>query len=890
MTELFKPSHYLIVRGNYPHRRTILTKMSRYLEGREEDSLRGVLSPVVEIYDNNGHFKGEQEIRDIDIPFLCQSDLCAAHTYFELLQRSFQRDWEALQKIDALILDYVQERAAYFAAIPRKGSDYVVPCTCKEKLPLESVSDKGSTLLELSSRGYPVPDFSILKSSVYHLKKTQMKQQIGKAISQLESLTALKLGSAENPLILALRCAMPCYMPGVMPTYLNVGVTEKTLPALIHLYGKVPAYKMALNNFRNLLYAKHTSDYKDLFPTSHFKDEELEEVLEKTLDQLRHVDPDLAVDPYLQTAFLVDQSYKYYKNNLDLMLTFSKGKHHFPSIILQRMICTVRSENSRVGVMYSRHPRTGVGMQIESAKKIFGEAIMAGSVETEKTNFRDIEEIKQDFPAVYRFLPALSHLEALFQSPVTLEFATDMTPRQEFFNLLQLNPSEMTGRSAFISVMDLYQQRIIDQKRVSELIRPYHIKQIESDAIDSESFKNLSMFSSAASVLPRSAVLAQIYFSAESALKHKKAGRKVCLCKQSFEPSDTIIMGEVDAIASMTSAAIHVVTICQSYGLPALLNLEKYGVKLIDGHRLENADGQKIVQGDWVTVSSRNRCIYKGTARFKPARLIRYMRAEQVELEIDEVEAFEQMAQAYRQYNELISNLKLNQILSLTEIIRLVVLEFRGETEKAKNLVNSWFDHNSSLYVDGVFQSDMGDHLKQNTVFNLLTLDRKIRFFKSALKKCMKENRSGYSAGMFMLGRFICLPQPVKFWESFNVQEISILLNEWLLFEKYMQILHDVGERKIRRAKEKILQEELSPLKLDFPRLKTLIPLKLSRIPLQDVKKAMPDWCDIQTLKSIDLLMQPYSKFYSYHLSWSIQELKNICDKTGIPVPSPDST
>ena len=682
---------------------------------------------------------------------------------------------------------------------------------------------------------------------------------------------------------------MPCYMPGVMPTYLNVGVTENTLPALIRHYGKLPAYKMALNNFRNLMYVKHSSKYEVMFPTSHLRDEELEDHFEKALDQLRRVDPDLAVDPYFQTAFLVDKTYKYFKNNLDLMLTFSKGEHHFPSIILQRMICTVRSENSRVGVMYSRHPRTGIGMQIESAKNIFGEAIMAGSVETEKTNFTDIEEIKNDFPAIYRFLPALSHLEALFQSPVTLEFVTDLTPRQEFFNLLQLNPSEMTGRSAFISVMDLYKKGIIDQKRVSELIRPYHIKQIESDAIDPESFQDLTMFSPAASVLPRTAILAQMYFSADSALKQKKAGKKVCLCQESFEPSDTIIMGEVDAIVSMTSAAIHVVTICQSYGLPALLNLKKYGAKFSEDGRLINADGQEIVQGDWVTISSRNRCIYKGTARFKPARLIRYMRGEHVELESNEFEAFDQMAQAYRQYNELISNLKLNQILSLTEIIRLVVLEFRGETEKAIDLVNSWFDHNSSLYVDGVFQSDMGDHLKQNTVFNLLTLDRKIRFFKSALKKCMKEKRSGYSAGMFMLGRFISLPQPVKFWDSFSVREISVLLNEWLLFEKYMQILHDVGERKIRRAKEKILQEGLSPLKLDFLRLKTLIPLKLSHISLQDVKKAMPDWCDQQTQRALDLLMQPFSRFYSYHLPWSIQELKNICTNEGIPLPAPDS-
>lgn len=437
--------------------------------------------------------------------------------------------------------------------------------------------------------------------------------------------------------------------------------------------------------------------------------------------------------------------------------------------------------------------------------------------------------------------------------------------------------------------MDLYQRGVIDQKRVSELIRPYHIKQIESDAIDPDSFQDLTRFSSAASVLPRTAVLAQMYFSAESALKQKKAGKKVCLCKESFEPSDTIIMGEVDAITSMTSAAIHVVTICQSYGLPALLNLEKYGVKFRGDRKLVNADGEEIAQGDWVTISSRNRCIYKGTARFKPARLIRYMRREHVELESNELEAFDQMAQAYRQYNELISNLKLNQILSLTEIIRLVVLEFRGETEKAIDLVNSWFDHNSDLYVDGVFQSDMGDHIKQNTVFNLLTLDRKIRFFKSALEKCMKEKQSGYSAGMFMLGRFISLPQPVKFWDSFSVREISLLLNEWLLFEKYMQILHDVGERKIRRAKEKILQEGLSPLKLDFPRLKTLIPLKLSRRSLQDVKTAMPDWCDPQTRKALDLLMQPFSSFYSYHFPWSIQELKNVCAEEGIPLPGPDS-
>lgn len=291
MAESINTHHHLVIRGNYPHKRTILTKMKRHLEGREEDSLKGALSPIVEIYDDSGHFRDEQEIRDIDIPFLCQSDLHAVHAYFKLLQRSLEKDQEALQKIDSLIHHYVHERAAYFAEIPRTGSDYVIPCTCEEKHSHESVSDKGATLLELSSRGYPVPDFAILTSRVYHLKRNHLKRRIEEAISQLERLTALKLGSEENPLILALRCAMPCYMPGVMPTYLNVGVTEKTLPALIRHYGKVPAYKMALNNFRNLLYVKHSSKYEDIFPTSHLRDEELDDLLEKALDLLRRVDP-----------------------------------------------------------------------------------------------------------------------------------------------------------------------------------------------------------------------------------------------------------------------------------------------------------------------------------------------------------------------------------------------------------------------------------------------------------------------------------------------------------------------------------------------------------------------------------------------------------------------
>jgi hypothetical protein len=878
------------IHGQYFNQRTVLEGLKDYLDGGKRRQLPGFMPPLVELYDPAGKHLADISVREIDLPFLCSPGEEGAVDYLRILLDARGGKPGAEEHLQLLFRGLLERHRRDLESIPLDSQGLIIPCTSREKYSEELISNKGATLLELSRQGYSVPDFVIFSSPVYQLDLEKRRDSIREAARLLEKLTWLEIGSAERPLITALRCAMPCYMPGVMPTFLNVGVTMKSIPALARTYGEEAALRMALNNFTNILLAVDKEDPKHFLAGSSSGGDSPAERVTLLAERIGKLDRRLLDDPYLQISLFMSRTFGYFESNRDLMLTLSKGEEHFPSLILQTMICTVRNRHSQVGVLHSRHPHTGVGKHLESARNIFGEEIMAGTVETEKIDFRDPEEIKPSFPAVYHFASALPRLEAEFGAPITIEYATNQTDRHEFFAVLQLNSSEMTGRAAFISVMDLYRTGTIDRRRVSELIRPFHIKQIESDAIDPESFKVMSLFSHGASVLPRSAVMAQMYFSAEAALKNKKEGRKVCLCKKSFEPSDTIVMGEVDAIVSLTSAAIHVVTICQSYGLPALLNLAAYGVKLLDGDRLVSPSGQEINEGDWITVSSRNRCIYKGQAKFRPARLMRYMNGEPVELQDDEVEAFAQMAKAYRDYHELVMNLKLGHVLNLTEIIRLVILKFRGEEEKASGLVNRWFDRNTDLYVDGVLQSDMGDHLNQHTVFDLLTLDRKIAFFKLALKKCREERRGGYSAGAFMLGRFICLSQPLRFWNSFSAEEIALLVNEWLLFEKYMQILNDVGERKIRQAKRKILEEGLSQLHLSPVRVKTLIPLKLSRVSLEEVKMSVPRWCDGQTIETLKLLLGPYSSFYDFGNLASRGELERICARENIPVPRPDST
>jgi hypothetical protein len=170
----------------------------------------------------------------------------------------------------------------------------------------------------------------------------------------------------------------------------------------------------------------------------------------------------------------------------------------------------------------------------------------------------------------------------------------------------------------------------------------------------------------------------------------------------------------------------------------------------------------------------------------------------------------------------------------------------------------------------------------------MLTLERKIRFFKRALQKCEKERISGYEAGAFMLGRFLCLRYPVSFWKSFTAEEVGLLVNEWVLFEKYMQVLHSVGERKVLMARKQILKNGLEQLSLHPGNVQPLITLKLSGARLDEARKALPEWSDVQSAHVLEILQQPYRAFYDFNAKWSVGQLEKICNEEGLPLPRPD--
>ncbi len=772
------------------------------------------------------------------------------------------------------IIDYVE-------AHPMPDNDELVTPLTDRVFTDDEISHKGRMLLELTQNCYPVPDFVILTAELFRHPE-HLEERLAQAINYLEQMTRLHMGDDTHPLVIAIRCAMPQYIPGLMPTLLNIGVTREAYQALGAGFSEGMAnrvYLSTLHTICEMLGIERKYESSDIALDLEAQKQRIAamecEIVNCREDGLR-----LLTDAFYQTLRLVEYIRDFYIKNQDLILTFMQGKQASPSLILQRMVWTIGNDESYPGVLYSRHSRTGKGCQIESFRDIFGEEIMTGDVHSEDLAYTNRDAIKHDFPAVYHFHPLLVKLEERYHSPVTIEFAVETRPRQvSLFSVLQLNMSEMTGRAALVSAIDLLHEGRISPTHVLDIIKPYHLRQIVSNSIDERSMTKLQFFGKGVSVLPRTAVSAVLCFSAAKAREMVAQGHQVCLCQERFVPEDTITLNEVHAILSMTPAAIHVVTACRGYGIPALLDLHSYGIHFLtepDGTvTVVNSEGQQLHELEKITVSSYHQTIYKGVADFRPARFSKYLQGKHVDLAPDEVQYFNEMKEAYLVHQEIVSAQKASGIDDLDKLARLIRCELQDRPDTASGIVNNWYKDHSDQYVRQVLESRMGSHLDQSRVFSLLTPDHKVHFFCAVSQVCLERGLSGLKAGSFMLGRFVSKPIPTSVWNRLSDRVVAFLVNEYVLYEKYTRVLEEVGEIRLARAHSRIESEGMDSMVVESFDMLNLVPLICSTHDWLNVSRELESMeHQDNTHLLVDKLSRPIGEIFDLSNPYTAKQVK----------------
>jgi pyruvate, orthophosphate dikinase len=102
---------------------------------------------------------------------------------------------------------------------------------------------KGANLAEMAGHPklrLPVPPGFTITTEVctyyYDHKKMYpvvLREQVGNALSKVETLTGKKFGDEKNPLLVSVRSGARRSMPGMMETVLNIGLNEKTIKGII---------------------------------------------------------------------------------------------------------------------------------------------------------------------------------------------------------------------------------------------------------------------------------------------------------------------------------------------------------------------------------------------------------------------------------------------------------------------------------------------------------------------------------------------------------------------------------------------------------------------------------------------------------------------------------
>ena len=138
----------------------------------------------------------------------------------------------------------------------------------KIKNPKIFLGGKGANLSEMGRMGLPVPPGFTISTKVcdlfYKNKKklnSQVIKQIKNELKTIEKAFKKKFGDLKTPLLLSVRSGARVSMPGMMDTILNLGLNDKTVPALA---SKTSNNRFAKDSYRRFIqmYANVVMDVK----------------------------------------------------------------------------------------------------------------------------------------------------------------------------------------------------------------------------------------------------------------------------------------------------------------------------------------------------------------------------------------------------------------------------------------------------------------------------------------------------------------------------------------------------------------------------------------------------------------------------------------------------
>jgi len=344
------------------------------------------------------------------------------------------------------------------------------------------LGNKSLNIIRMKDLGLPVPPGFVITTEVFRCRELiesykpanrNFRELVQREMAKLEEVTGRRFGSAENCLLVSVRSGSAVSQPGMMDSYLNVGMNEDVVNGIIQETGNE---WFAWDSYRRFLqsYGMSYGISRDEFDAIIEQFKHLHNILlKKDFTPAQMKDISMAYKRYIQDRSIeveespVEQLYIAITRvlnswNSDKARTYRKimgiSDDWGTAVTVQPMIFGNISEQSGSGVLFTHSPKFSLDKLRPWGDYTIGnqgEDVVSGLVSTypisvyqaELENRHEEFSLERRFPEIYRSLRDFAK-QLVYENqwaPQDIEFTFE-GPRREDLYLLQTRNMEMRER------------------------------------------------------------------------------------------------------------------------------------------------------------------------------------------------------------------------------------------------------------------------------------------------------------------------------------------------------------------------------------------------------------------------------------------------------------
>ncbi|HBH87481.1 MAG TPA: pyruvate, phosphate dikinase, partial [Syntrophaceae bacterium] len=514
----------------------------------------------------------------------------------------------------------------------------------------ELLGGKGANLAEMANLGIPVPPGFTITTEVcnhyYKHKKSyppQLKNEVKKALSKVESIMKSKFGDPENPLLLSVRSGARSSMPGMMETVLNVGLNEKTIKGLIDKTGNerfaYDAYRRLIMMYSDVVMEKAAGIEPDEGKGVRVQLDHVMEAMKKKLGIIQDTDLTAADLKELVKVFKTkvkqvlgkefpDDPYEQLWGGIGAVFQSWNGKRAISyrriegipdewgtAVSVQSMVFGNMGDHSATGVAFTRNPATGedifYGEWLINAQ---GEDVVAGlrtpnplNVMNKTDDTKHLKSLEEDMPKLYKELTGIRNkLEKHYRDMQDLEF----TIQEGRLWMLQTRTGKRNGQAAVKMAVEMAKKKLISEATAVLRVRPTQLDELLHDMLDPAEERKAHVLAKGLPAGPGGGT-GQVVFTADDAEAWVKDGKKVILVRNETSPEDVHGMHIAEAILTakggMTS---HAALVARGWGKCCIVGCSALEIDM--NKKLMNVNGRTIKEGDWISLNGSTGRVYEG--------------------------------------------------------------------------------------------------------------------------------------------------------------------------------------------------------------------------------------------------------------------------------------